>query len=332
VGANDTLSTVEKAINDLNWGVSATIIDDGSATNPYRLSLTAANSGTAGRVVVDAGTTNLNTYNLVNAQDAAVFVGSADSTNPLLVTSSTNQISNVVSGVSMNLVGVSASPVTLTVARDPNGITSQLSNFVTDFNQLVTAINTLTSYNSTTNQAGLLLGDSTTLSIQSEMYNMLDTVVNTGNDSVKTLADIGLTVGDGATLQFDQDTFDQAFTSDPDAVEKLFNATTTTTAANGTTTTSKLGVAYSIDTQIDDLIDAQNGMITIENQGLSSKMTAFQDQIDDLNAQLSDKRNVLQEQFNNMETVLAGLQTQQASLSSLTGITTSDSSSSKSAA
>ena len=63
------------------------------------------------------------------------------------------------------------------------------------------------------------------------------------------------------------------------------------------------------------------------NQGLGQQVTNFQDDITNLNQVLADKRNVLEEQFDNMEQVLAGLQTQQQSIDSLSGDTSSSSSS-----
>ena len=65
VNATDTLQTLQTKINDLNWGVTASIINDGSSIAPYRLSLNAKNSGRDGRVVFDAGATTLDTRTLV---------------------------------------------------------------------------------------------------------------------------------------------------------------------------------------------------------------------------------------------------------------------------
>ncbi|MGA8709534.1 MAG: flagellar cap protein FliD N-terminal domain-containing protein, partial [Steroidobacteraceae bacterium] len=113
VTSSDTLTTLQAKIQALGFGVSASIINDGSSQTPYRLSLTAVNSGTAGSVIIDGGTTGLQMRNLVQAQNAAVFVGGTGSAQPLLVTSSSNQITNVIPGVTLSLQSASASPVTL---------------------------------------------------------------------------------------------------------------------------------------------------------------------------------------------------------------------------
>src|SRR4030095_16439502 len=98
-------------------GVSATIINDGTGLAPYRLSLTARSSGRDGRIVIDGGATAIHTRNLVQAQDAAVFLGSPDAAEPLLITAGQNQITGVIQGVTIELHGLSDKPLTLGVPR-----------------------------------------------------------------------------------------------------------------------------------------------------------------------------------------------------------------------
>ena len=52
LSSSDTLQTLVTAINKLNAGVTASIVNDGSS-NPYRLFLTSNQSGTAGALIVD---------------------------------------------------------------------------------------------------------------------------------------------------------------------------------------------------------------------------------------------------------------------------------------
>ena len=328
VGPNDTLSTVAAAINALHFGVQASIINDGSSVAPYRLSLTATNSGTAGAVTVNTGTTDLDTQTLVKAQDAAVFVGSSSSQQPLLITSSTNQVSNVIQGVTLNLLGVSQGPVQLNVTQDTSGISTALSSFVNTFNSVTTAINGESTYNSSSNTAGLFLGNPVTASITASLFDSLNTVVGGGSYSV--LSQLGITVGSNGQLVFDQDTFNQAIATDPQGVQNLFNASTTTTNANGSTSTVNTGVAYAIDNALKQLIDPISGTVTEAESTLTSESQGFTNQITQLNTLLAQKKSTLQEQFDNMETILANLKTQQASLSSIGPITTTSSSSSSS--
>lgn len=321
VGANDTLSTVATAINALHFGVKATIINDGSSVAPYRLSLTAVNSGTAGGVVVDTGTTNLDTQTLVAAQDAAVFVGSSTTQQPLLITSNTNQVANVIPGVTLSLQGVSQGPVQLSVTQDTSSISTALTSFVNSFNALTTAINGESTYNSSGNVAGIFLGNPITADITSTLYDTLNTSVS--GSQYSSLAQLGITVGNGGQLSFDQGAFNQAIATDPQAVQNLFNATNTVTNSNGSTSTVNTGIAYVFDNALSQLIAPISGTVTEAESTLSTENTQFSSQITLLNTLLAQQKATLQAQFANMETVLAGLQSQQASLSSIGAVSAS---------
>ena len=62
-GGNNSLAGIRDAINDAGAGVTASIINDGSAANPYRLVLTSDNTGLNGKITISsnlAGGANLN--------------------------------------------------------------------------------------------------------------------------------------------------------------------------------------------------------------------------------------------------------------------------------
>jgi len=303
VSSTDTLQTLQGKIQTLGWGAVASIVNDGSGVNGYHLSLTASNTGRAGRVVIDGGTTGVQTQNVVQGQDAAVFYGGTDAAQSLLVTSSSNQLTNIIPGVTIQLQGASPNPVTLNVTRDSSAISKQLQSFTDDFNGLVDEIGALTSWDSSKNQGGLLLGDSTVLAIQQKMYTVFNNVVK-GAGRYDLLSDVGLTVGDKAKITFNADKFNSAYATDPTAVQTLF-------------TQAKTGLASLIDTSMTSLVDPVSGAITLESNTLDSQVQDFQSQIDNLNSLLADKKTRLEEQFANMESVLAGLQSQQSALSSL---------------
>lgn len=223
ISATDKLQDIQTKIQNLGWGVSAAIINDGSADTPYRLSITSTATGRAGRVVMSSGATNLGERVLVSAQDAAVFVGSGDAgAQPMLVTASSNQISGAIRGVTLDLQGVSKDgPVTVNVARNVDNVVEAAGKFVEDFNGLLTQLQTYTKFDSTTNTRGELLGDSTAQSVETELYGMVNTVGN-ASGKYRIPADIGLTIGDGGVLEFDEEKFRAAYADDPEGVTTLF--------------------------------------------------------------------------------------------------------------
>jgi flagellar hook-associated protein 2 len=168
---------VQTKINNLSFGVGATVINDGSGATPFRLSLNARNTGQAGRVTFDSGTTGLDTTTLVQAQDAAVFLGGAEAAQPMLITSSSNQLTGVIKGVTVDLHAVSSSPITLNVTRSTDDLVETFNNFTESFNEMVDKIRELTKFDTETNERGLLLGDSSIQRVETEIYAMIRTVV-----------------------------------------------------------------------------------------------------------------------------------------------------------
>ncbi|GIW75253.1 MAG: hypothetical protein KatS3mg104_0316 [Phycisphaerae bacterium] len=158
IDSDDTLSDVQTKINNLGYGVTAQILNDGTGANPYRLSLNTISSGRAGRVTFDSGTTGLDTRTLVQAQDAAVFVGSSETEQPLLITSSRNQISGIIRGVNINLNGVSKEPVTVNVSHSVENVTEELNKFVEKFNELVDKLKEYTKFDSEDSRTGRASG------------------------------------------------------------------------------------------------------------------------------------------------------------------------------
>jgi flagellar hook-associated protein 2 len=220
---DETLQDLQQKITDLNPGLVAAIINDGSGVAPYRLSLTSRNTGRSGRVLIDTGSlTALQPTDLIQAQDAAVFLGSGDGPEPLLVTAGTNQIQGVIKGVTVELHGVSDKPVSLAVTRTADGVVDQINKFTDDFNALVDKMKEYTKFDATTGEKGVLLGDSTVQTIEQDVYTVFSSAVSSAG-SVRVAGDVGLKLGDGAKLEFDEQKFLDAYASDSQAVETLFS-------------------------------------------------------------------------------------------------------------
>jgi flagellar hook-associated protein 2 len=312
--ANDTLATTQQKIAALGFGVSATIINDGTGLAPYRLSLTARGSGRDGRVVIDGGTTSLGTRTLVESQDAAVFLGSADSAEPLLVTAGQNQITGVIQGVTIELHGVSNGPVTLGVTRNADKVIEDLTKFAESFNEMADKIKEFTKFDTDTRERGLLLGDSSVRTVETLTYSMFTASVSAAG-KFRVLADVGLRLVAEGKIEFDEDKFRQAYAADPESVQRLFSESETSTAG-GKTSIKGLGIGWTMESSFARLIDPIDGVITRENKTLDQKTDQFQNRIESLDTMLVRKRARLERQFADLESVLANLQSQQQALGS----------------
>ncbi len=381
VSATDTLKDIQTKFTDLSFGVTASVINDGSGASPFRLSLTALNSGRNGRIVFDAGATKLGTRSLVEAQDAAVFVGGSGGADPLLVTGSSNQLSGVLPGVNIELHSVSENAVSLNVVKNADDLVKTVQEYVDGFNDTIAGVNELTKFDPDTLQRGMLMGEGAMQGIENALYESLNSVV-VGTGQYRILSDVGIRIVDGGVLEFDEEKFRGVYAKDAVAVEKLFTSTdkitttkvttggvltnglsasgtpinnvvtggatiTTTTTngptiANGTTTdglgttntvgalttitgavitqnstqTIGRGFGWLLEKSLSKITDPVDGIIKRTKDTLDDRADDFRDRIESLDKVLTAKRERLQRQFANMESVISGLQSQQSALAS----------------
>ena len=81
------------------------------------------------------------------------------------------------------------------------------------------------------------------------------------------------------------------------------------------------GFGYLIERSMKMLVDPVDGVLSRQNKTIDDRSQQFQSRMDSLDKLVAAKRARLERQFANLETVLAGLQSQQSALGSLGTIT-----------
>lgn len=328
VSATETLQEVVNRINQEVDGLNASIISDGSVNNPFRLALTAQNSGKGGRIIVDTGGLDIGLNTVDKGQDARVFFGSGDPAEGVLLTSSSNTLDDAIQGVSIDLKSASDDPVSLSVSRDNAAIETAVSSFVDAFNAVINAIDTYDRYEEATETKGILLGDSTVRNIKSLLYRTIQSPGQNTTSDFSFLFEVGVKIGDGAQLEFDSERFRESLDRDPAGVEDLFagfqlkskdpiqispNAFVRPTEDEF----EKLGVAEQIENLVENLTNSIDGLLTNKTRNIDDQISFQNDRIENFDAQLARKRAKLENDFVQMELALAELQEQQASLNQI---------------
>ncbi len=316
--ATDTLQDLVDKINDADLNVAASVINDGSSVNPFRLSLNSLVAGRAGKFVFDDAGLGLGVQTLTKAQDARVFFGSTDPAKAIAVSSATNRLADLIPGATVNLLSASDSPVTLTVNRDDTGVIDSVKDFVDGFNSVIDSFDQYDFYNSDTEERGLLLGDPTIARARSSLYRL---VIGRNNDltgAYRSFSQVGITVVGDGKLSFDQTKFSKALETDPEAVEALFTFKETETDPDtNTQVTVKAGIGVRLDELLADLTDTTvQGKLDL----LDGQINANTKRIEQYDEQLARKREILEQQFVQMELVLAELQSQSGSLNTLASL------------
>ena len=305
---DNTLAGIAAAINGApdNPGVSASILTtsqgsrlvlSGTATGAVN-SITVTQSGGDGGLAAlayDPANGNTKLTQTQAAQDANFTV------NGFAATSASNQVSSVISGVTLNLLKPTAAgtPTTVTIGNDTSGAQTSIGTFVTALNGLITSIQGLTSYDPSTQTAGPLLGNATLESFQNQLENILDQVTSGNAGAATSLASLGITANTQGTYDTNSTTLGNALSGNLAQVTGFLGGTN--------------GIATQLDTLITQYTQA-GGLLDSINQGLQSSLTDVANQQTALNARLATYSATLTKEYNAMDTAVALLKQTQTYL------------------
>lgn len=281
---NTSLSAIATAINNLQMGVTANVQTDASGS---RLTIVSSSSGSAGSVSVQGGTQQLSFTN-VQGEDAVVNIDGVPYQN------STNTITGAISGVTLNLA--SADPnadVTLSVSPDASSVGNALSTFVTDYNSVVSAVNSQFTYDSSTSSAGVLSGDASVRSLQQSLLSLASFSMS-GNGSIGSLADLGITMQDDGTLSIDSDTLNSALTNNFASLQNFFQGGT-----------GSFGAALS--SAMTSLTDPTDGPLALDLTSICETNQDLTDEINNFEANLQAQAQTLTDQYSQINAELEEL-------------------------
>ncbi len=142
------------------------------------------------------------------AANASVTIGAGS--GALTIASPSNQVQDLFNGVTLNLTGVSPTPVSVTVANNVSTAATSIDNFVSAYNQIIGYINQNDSYDAQTSQAGILLGNSDATSISDSLGEAVTSAVSGVNQLADSLSAVGITVNADGTLAVNDTTLNQA--------------------------------------------------------------------------------------------------------------------------
>jgi flagellar hook-associated protein 2 len=235
ISAADTLADIRSKINALNSGedpigVTASII--GVSDSEYRLTLTSNATGAEGMSITD-GTGSLGLTEAVAGQDAEIVV------DGFTITRSSNTITDVIGGVTLNLVGAdTAATVTLNINRDYDGVKEKIKTFVDAYNSLMTYIAEQSTASDDGKTTKPLFADSSLRSVKSTLRSGILSEVSGLDSTINRLSAIGISIDKTGQLSINDDTLDGYLKTNFNDVVNLF-------AAQGSSTNSNLTYVYS---------------------------------------------------------------------------------------
>ena len=270
--SNQTLSGIRDAINNANIGAKANIINDGSG---YRLVISSSDTGadSAMRIETFDSDGNLATTGLSaiaynenqngagNLEETAKGEDAQLQVNGLTITRSSNTVEEVIPGVTLNLKSADVGKqVTVSVAPDTEGIQENIQAFVDAYNEFKKFTDDLMSFDSKTEQAGLLLGDATIRSVQQQVRALISQpIAGLVGTEYRSLTELGVNTdrNNDYLLEFDASVFSRAISKEPESIVSIL-------AKSGSTSDSQI-------TYVNDSINTQAGDYSVEITQLATQ-------------------------------------------------------------
>ena len=232
---NNSLRGIAQAINQADFGVRASIINDGVG---YRLAMSSTTTGEINslRIVVnDSDSTDkdqnglsrlaydaspggsMNLIETAKAQDAVVLLDGIE------IASATNDVSNAINGVTLSLKATTdKEPVHIKTAFDVQGVKESIQGFVELYNTLIDTIQSVSGYDPETKEAGPLSGDSAIRGVAEQVRRVVGSSFNGVNEDFGSLASIGIQTQRDGKLIVNDSKLQAAIEEDMLQVSKLF--------------------------------------------------------------------------------------------------------------
>jgi len=358
---HDDLAVLSLVFSD---GTSAKLAPITDSNNPvsrqYNLSEIAG-----GRTIVSLNIENSNTHREVSVGKVEIFDPTSTSgglrpLNPVStardaivamegidIKRSTNNIDDLIPGLTLNLKGVSDKPVELNVRADVEGVKEAIISFVGNYNRLMAEINVLTTRNVSTTYAsrnnsgdrvideltyltseeaaamrerlGVFSGDSTLITLKNNMMRTVTAPYPTSLErDLILLAQIGISSNAGSStgydisqlrgyLQINERTLDAALETKIPAIRELFASDTTGDMLADT------GIAFNIDALVRPFVDT-GGIITLKTSTIDSRINQDERRVTTLDRQLAAREAELRMQYARMEAAYARMEQMSTSL------------------
>lgn len=155
--------------------------------------------------------------NIQQGKDAMI------SYNGALISRPSNEINDIVGGVSMTLQSTTepGKPAIISIRRDDEAIIEQVKEFVKAYNELIPKLNETTRYDEDSKIAGVFNGVSDIRTIRSSLNSFIS-YSEYADSKVQSLMNYGITINDKSVMFLDESKLASAISADPKGTEEFF--------------------------------------------------------------------------------------------------------------
>ncbi|OIP53447.1 MAG: hypothetical protein AUK54_08920 [Helicobacteraceae bacterium CG2_30_36_10] len=220
--------------------------------------------------------------------------------NGIEITRSTNEISDLIVGVTISLNQNQAAEdnATINIAQNNTSISSEISLFVNGYNSLMTNLNDMTRSDRESGSVGIFNGESFVKSISRTITDMITQLDSNRNS----LVDFGIDIDRDGVMSLDNDVFANKFVTDPQGMELFFSGNSETD-----------GVFTKLNAQMDNYMGYNKLMANFSDQ-LTTAKDNLVEQYDRQKAMLDDRYAIMAKKFSAYDVMISRLNTQFSSM------------------
>jgi len=311
-----TLEQLAAAINEKAGAkVTASILQVG--TDKYELVVKSdsvgANQAISFTDSLNNGTDNDNS--LLTALGMSNIQAARDATfkyNGIAITRTTNEISDLLNGVTISLKQDQAAGVkaAIVVSQNKTEISTEMSIFVQNYNTLVTNLGDMTAYDKEAGKVGVFNGDSFIKSISREINRVITSVDSSG----KSLVDYGISLDRYGVMSLDTAAFDAKMSADPVSLQSFLSGST----VDGV---EKAGIFDTLYEQMKNYTGYQKSLDTYQTN-LNTTLEKLTKDRTTMVTRLDNRYEIMSKQFQAYDAMISKLNNQFASLKQMIGEST----------
>ncbi len=308
--ANATPAGVVSAINNADLGITAQIVNTGDATSPFQIVVTgesgASNSFTLSSDISSGTGLDFDT-SLVSASDASIKV------NGLTISRTTNTIDDAITGVTLNLKGLTSTAATLDLTRDTTSVKTKLQELVSAYNDVESVLSDATNRESKVEGYGAsLVGDALVQQIRTKVRSIFTSNSSTPGTEIEALRDLGITITREGTMALDETKLDTVLaTNFDDMITMLSDNRSTAT----TLTSLDSGLAGDAVKTINQMINF-NSSLSNQSRNTLSQIEKYKADLEKLDARMAQLLERYAKQFSIMDSLVGQTNSMKTSLKS----------------
>ena len=301
----DSIDIVRADVVSEDGGNSRLVLKSASSGYSYRMGFTdSADSFLSGLEVSNNSQMSGNSGGFISNVGTGVtdsLLNSKFIVSGLTFYRDSNNITDALTGVTLNLLNTFTTPQTVTVSADVDGVKKEVQDFLDSFNNSIDYLRTNAEMNSATKEKGILADDGLYRQMTSNLRSKLNTIVsNTSSSIYDRLFDLGIesdTTGHYSIV--DSSKFEMALDSNTKNVSDIFNATDGIATVVKTYVNAFVKVGGSIDSSkssLQDSIMQLNSRITYWDEVLAKREIQLRDEftrIQTMMSQLSQQQSFL---------------------------------------